>query len=88
MAQRNKLHTKKQELAKDKKSHASPRKLARSVAHNQFKILGFDNVDKPFIYRGHLAPSYFASHWRKQVFNNHIQWDKSKNKAVVVANVK
>jgi hypothetical protein len=87
MAQRNKLHTKKQELAKDKKSHASPRKLARSVAHSQFAIQGFDNVDKPFLYKGHIAPSYFSTHWCEQVSKFHTILDVKSNKPKVIKNV-
>jgi len=59
--------------------YVHPRKLARSVAHNQFKLLGFDNVDKKFPFRGGIAPSYFSTHWYKQIRDYTIVWDM-KNK--------
>ena len=89
MASRNLLHTQKQKdmLLKTIKTNVHPRKLARSIAHNQFKLLGYDNVDKPFFYRGHLAPSYFSTHWRTQVSNNKIIWDNKKKAPVIIKNV-
>ena len=71
----------------NKKSHASPRKLARSVAHSQFAIQGFDNVDKPFLYKGHIAPSYFSTHWCEQVGKFHTILDVKSNKPKVIKNV-
>ena len=63
------FHTKEQEKIKSTKVHVKPRKLARSVAHSEFKKQGYDNVDKPFFYKGHFAPSYFATHWRSIMQN-------------------
>lgn len=54
-----------------KKKHYKPRKLARSVAHDVFMCFGYDNVDKPFLYKGVMMPSYFSTHWRENVTSNH-----------------
>ena len=30
-----------------------------------------NNVNKPFLYKGAMMPSYFSTHWRENVTSNH-----------------
>lgn len=51
-----------------KKVHVHPRTLARKVAHANMKKTGTGNVNRKFMYKGAIFPSYFSTHWRDRIY--------------------